>query len=100
MRVDWTGDTSAFVTLHRKEKKLNVLEETKIPVGCTITPYESHLKNVKIIKGKEVDIVAARKRRCYADSDTNSSLLKKVCQETFDNHKLTKTEFEVSDDWE
>ena len=99
MRVDWTGDTSAFVTLHRKENSHFVLRETVLPAGCTIVSYESHLKNLRLGENKEAN-AASRKRVGSAIPSADVSLLKKVRQDPLEKDKMTsKTEFEVSEDW-
>lgn len=123
MRVDWTGDTSAFITLHRKENRHIVLGGITLPVGCTIKSYEAYLKDivcgsdsklsVKMTQSYEVElkdtecqndskssVVATKKRASVSFPTPVARPAKKVCNKSTEKKKSNEQQFDVSNDWD
>ncbi|XP_046462302.1 poly(A)-specific ribonuclease PARN-like isoform X2 [Daphnia pulex] len=109
VRVDWTGDTSAFVTLHRKENchfVLSAMNESTLPVGCSVISYETYVnskhKNVASSQAAEVQEQEPPRKRSGSVMHSNSSALPspKKSRRDSENPKLNKTQFAVSADWD
>lgn len=104
--MDWTGDTSAFVTLHRKENShfvLSAMTQSNLPVGCSVISYQTYLerKSRNDPRPAEVQDSSSRKRLSSPVQCNHSDRpsLKKI-REDVENVKLNKGQFAVSPDWD
>ncbi|XP_057366976.1 poly(A)-specific ribonuclease PARN-like [Daphnia carinata] len=106
VRVDWTGDTSAFVTLHRKENSpfvLRAMAESKLPVGCSVISYKHYLdrKSQNATLSAEVPDLSSRKRLSSAvECNSCDFPSPKKIRKDVKNVKLNKEQFVVSADWD
>ncbi|XP_045034681.1 poly(A)-specific ribonuclease PARN-like [Daphnia magna] len=106
VRVDWTGDTSAFVTLHRKENShfvLSAMAESKLPVGCSVISYQAYLNRKSQIAtlSAEVPDLSSRKRLSSpVQCNTSDVPSPKKTREDVKNMKLNKEQFVVSANWD
>ena len=106
MRVDWASDTSAFVTLHRKENchfVLSAFNESTLPVGCSVVSYESYInlkhKGIASLQAAEVQ-ESSRKRSGSVVHNSSALPYPKKSRQELENPKLNKTQFAVSTDWD
>ncbi|KAI9559432.1 hypothetical protein GHT06_013420 [Daphnia sinensis] len=106
VRVDWTGDTSAFVTLHRKENShfvLSAMTESKLPVGCSVISYKAYLnrKSQNATLPSEVPDLSSRKRLSSpVECNVSDFPSPKKTRKDVKNVKLNKDQFVVSADWD
>ena len=107
MKVDWTGDTSAFVTLHRKENchfVLSAMNESTLPVGCSVISYETYVnsKHKTVASSQAAEVQESSRKRSGSVIHCNSSALSspKKLRQDIEIPKLNKTQFVVSADWD
>ena len=109
--VNWIDDSSAFVTLQRKENHSMIMKNmVGLPAGCTIKTYCQHMLSQKTKSPSSptspVDHLPIEKRRL---ATKNAASNKRTRLEQESDEKLVSTptvqvdrhiRFEVSDDWE
>jgi hypothetical protein len=97
VRVDWISETSAFVSLNRKENcqfVLSALNENTLPLGCSVVSYQNYMnlkhKNVACSQGAEVQ-ESSRKRSVSLVHGISSALPSpKKSRQDSENPKLNK----------
>lgn len=105
MRVDWAGDSSAFVTLHQEENKHIVLSSIELPTGCTIKPYKAYWMESRPSESRTKEALSSphlksgvsQKRPLPSTENKNS---KKLRHSPDDSKNLNEQHFDVSDNWD
>lgn len=97
--VNWTGDTSAFVVLQRKENKHLVKNIDCEKLGCTITSYDSYI-SARMVVSKVTEEKAAEKRPAEGPPTLEKKTKKKVRINSGEKKKESRGQFEESNDWD
>lgn len=106
VHVSWKGETSAFITLHRKEMKDMILTNITPPLGVTLASYQSYMNSqvsllsVTPVQNEEVANGKASKKRSKS-CDPEESYAAKRTRQSCESAKVPYVpQFEVSNDWD
>ncbi len=97
--VNWTGDTSAFVVLQRKENIHLVKNIDCEKLGCTITSYQSYI-NARMVTTKVTEERVAEKRSAEIHAATQVKKTNKKLRFNSGEKKKKASQFEESNDWD
>ena len=100
--VNWTGDTSAFVVLQRKENKHLVKNIDCEKVGCTITSYQNYISARMVRPLTKVTEEKTIEKRPAEGPPTQVKMKNKKVRFNSgeEKKKASSTQFEESNDWD